>query len=213
MIAKLVAAAAISGMVLLASPMAQATPACAGTVSADGTCHIHDTTAGYRIDIAYPTGYPDQGELATFVTQQRDTFVAWAAETGPASTKELDILPHTYRSRTTESVVLTIGTNTGVRPVTTFRSFTHDVHRGTSITIDNLFAAGAQPLTVLNPIVQRELSSRDIVPTELTMDDYRTFAITDDTVTFFFPQGELLPHSDGPLRIEIPRTELPSLNV
>jgi hypothetical protein len=214
MIAKLIAAGALSAMAMLTCAPAGATAGCAdlgGAVDPDGTCSIHQTSAGFRIDIAYPTGYPDQAPLAEYVGEQRDEFVAWADEIDSPITKELDIVPHVYRSHDTESVLLTIGTNTGVRPVTTFRSFSYDVDRRTPITIDTLFRPGTEPLTVLNRITHRELASRGATARELTLDDYRTFALTDDTVTFFFPQGLLLPHVDGPLTVDVPRTELSSL--
>ncbi|MCV7170804.1 DUF3298 domain-containing protein [Mycobacterium manitobense] len=208
------AAAFVVLAAVLLAPTAAATSACAdlgGAVDPSGTCRIHESTDGYRIDIAYPTGYPDEAPLAEYVDQSRDDFVDWIHEIDAPALKELDMIPHTYRSDSTESVVLTIGTNTGVRPVTTFRSFTYDVDRHTPITIDTLFRPDADPLTVLNPIVQRELTARDAMRKELTLDDYRTFALTDDTVTFFFPQGDLLPHVDGPLEVTVPRTELDSL--
>jgi hypothetical protein len=128
-----------------------------------------------------------------------------------SAAKELDIVPHDYRSDSTETVVLTIGTNTGVRPVTTFRSFTYDVERHTPITINTLFRPDADPLTVLNPILHRELTARGAMPKVLTLDGYSTFALSDDTVTFFFPQGDLLPHVDGPFTIDVPRTQLSSI--
>ncbi|MCZ8382239.1 RsiV family protein [Mycobacterium sp. CPCC 205372] len=208
-------AAVLSAVVILMSPTAGAQTHCAdlgGAVDPAGTCRIHGSAPGYRLDITYPTTYPDEAALAAAIEQERDEFVEWAEDVEGPIQKELDIVPHVHRSGRTESVVLTIGTNTGVRPVTTFRSFTYDTDRHTPITIDTLFKPGAQPLSVLNPIVQRELIARGsgLPDRALPLHDYRTFALTDDTVTFFFPQGVLLPHVDGPLTVDIPRSQISS---
>lgn len=210
-----VAALAVA-LAMLTSPSTTATPHCAdlgGAVDHAGTCRIHGSAPGYRLDIAYPTTYPDEAALAAAIEQERDEFVEWAEDVAGPIQKELDIVPHVYRSGRTESVVLTIGTNTGVHPVTAFRSFTYDVDRHTPITIDTLFRPAAQPLNELNPIMQRELAVRgsDLDDNELELHDYGTFALTDDTVTFFFPQDVLLPHVDGPFTVDIPRSQISSL--
>jgi hypothetical protein len=40
---------------------------------------------------------------------------------------------------------------------------------------------------------------------------YQNFAIADDAVIFFFNQDGLLPHEDGPLEVDVPRTDIASL--
>jgi len=40
--------------------------------------------------------------------------------------------------------------------------------------------------------------------------NYQNCAITDDAVTLFFGQGQILSHADGSFEVSIPRTELAS---
>jgi Protein of unknown function (DUF3298) len=99
--------------------------------------------------------------------------------------------------------------------VTTFESFNYDLNVDAPITFATLFTPGSQPLEVLGPIVHRELDKRGtgaVSLHDLGENAYQNFAITDDVVIFFFfNQDVLLPHQDGPLRVEVPRTELASL--
>jgi hypothetical protein len=63
--------------------------------------------------------------------------------------------------------------------------------------------------------VQREVDKHGgpgaLSLTDLGVDAYQNFAITDDAVIFFFNQDGLLPHQDGPLEVSVPRTELVSM--
>lgn len=132
---------------------------------------------------------------------------------------EFHIIGHSYRSGTsssgTQSLVLVIGTDIGVHPVTTYKAFNYDLGKHAPITYETLFQPGTKPLEVLNPIIQRELDTRGatglVSLDELGAKAYRNFAITDDTVIFFFDQGGLEPHESGPLEVDVPRTELASL--
>ncbi len=40
---------------------------------------------------------------------------------------------------------------------------------------------------------------------------FQNFALTDDAVIFYFGQGQLLGHPQGPLEVSVPRTELASV--
>lgn len=112
-------------------------------------------------------------------------------------------------------MVLDIGSDTGVHPVTTYKALNYDLSKNAPITFDTLFKPGAEPLEVLNPIVQRELDKRSATGllslNDLGVTAYQKFAITDDTVIFFSNQDGLLPHENGPLEVEVPRTELATL--
>jgi hypothetical protein len=72
-----------------------------GTVGPDQTCHVHSDTATYTLDFRFPVDYPDPQALTEFVTQRRDDFVDWAAESMPRSLPyELDIVGKAYHSGT-----------------------------------------------------------------------------------------------------------------
>jgi hypothetical protein len=99
--------------------------------------------------------------------------------------------------------------------VTTYKTLNYYLSKHVAITFDTLFQPGAQPLDVLNPIVQRQLDKRGATGSlslnDLGVKAYQNFAITDDAVTFFFNQDGLLPHEAGPLKVDVPRTELAPL--
>ena len=124
-----------------------------GTVGPDQTCHAHSDTATYTLDFLFPVDYPDQQALTEFVTQRRDDFVDWVAEGPPRSFPyELNIVGHAYRSgragRTHQSLVLDIGSDTGVHPVTTYKAFNYDLSKHAPISFDTLFQPGTEPLGV-----------------------------------------------------------------
>jgi hypothetical protein len=219
----LVAALAAVMLAGYSSPTAVAETACGalgGTVGSGQTCHVNTATAKYTLDFRFPVDYPDQRALTDFLTQRRDDFIDWVADMPSTPLPgELDIIGDAYRSSIppsgTQSVVLSIGNQAGVHPVTTYKSFNYDLSHQAPITFETLFKPGTQPLDVLNPIVQRAIDKHG-GPGALTLNDlgakaYQNFAITDDAVIFFFDQDGLLPHERGPLTVEVPRTELAAL--
>jgi Protein of unknown function (DUF3298) len=212
---KLIAAVVLSAMALFPAT-AGAQTSCdelGGAVEPAGTCHVHGEGPDYRMDLAFPTDYVDEPTLAGYVTQQRDEFLDWVAKFGGASFAELDMGFDDYQSTNTRSAVLTIGRDTGVHPFSTFTTFTYDVTKRAPVTIDTLFKPGSQPLAVLNPIVAPEFEKHGakLRADELTLNDYRSFALTDDTVLFFFDQDWPMDHVSGPLTVTVPRAALPSI--
>jgi hypothetical protein len=190
-----------------------------GTVATDQICHVRSATATYTLDFSFPVDYPDQQALTEFLKRRRDEFVDWVAQQ-PARVRsfpyELNIVGKTYHSGFgTQSLVLDVGADIGVHPVTTFKTFNYDVTKQSPLTFDKLFKRGSNPLQVLNPIVQRELdkhaSAMPSAASRLGVDAYQNFASTDDAVIFFFDQDELLPHEEGPFEVTVTRTELGSI--
>jgi hypothetical protein len=208
-----------------ASPPPGVQSACAtlaGTVDPDQSCHVHVATSSYTLDLRFPVDYPDQQALTDALTQERDGFIDWVAHNplrGRSFPYELDIVGKAYHSGTpaagTQSMVLDIGSDTGVHPVTTDRALNYDLAKQSAITFGTLFKSGTRPLDVLTPIVQREVDehggSGALSLNDLGTKAYRNFAITDDAVIFFFDQDGLLPHEDGPLQVDVPRIDIASL--
>jgi hypothetical protein len=204
-----------------------ATPAagCAelgGAVQADQTCHIETKTATYSIDISYPLGYSDQQAVTDYVTQDRTEFVDFIATLPPRDWPyERGVRPHTFTSGTaasgTQSVVLELYGDSGAHPVTGFHSFNYDVSTHSPITFDAVFKPGANPVAALDPIVQREMDKRwqgyggPAPHNTLGARMYQNFALTDDAVIFYIPQGMWLAEVAGPLQISVPRSELASV--
>jgi hypothetical protein len=205
-----------------ASAASPSAPACAdigGTVvQPDHICRVDSETSHYKLDFEVPFDYPDRPALTDYVKERRDGFIEWVASLQGKSAYALHIIGDSYQSGTpesgTRSVVLTIGTDGGVHPVTSYKAFNYDLNKKTPITFDTLFKPGSEPLAVLNPIVQRAFAKRgeSPVPTsELDAGVYQNFAITDNGVTFFFNQGGPLPHESGPVSVEVPRADIESL--
>lgn len=217
--------AAASASLAPASPAPGVQSACAtlaGTVDPDQSCHLHSATSSYTLDFRFPIDYSDQQALTDALTQERDDFINWVAHNplrGRSFPYELDIIGKAYHSGSpttgTQSMVLDIGSDTGVHPVSTYRALNYDVAKHAPITFDTLFKPGTQPLGVLNQIVQRELDKHGeagpLSLNDLGTKAYHNFAITDDVVTFFFDQDGLLPHEDGPLQVDVPRIDIASL--
>jgi uncharacterized protein DUF3298 len=157
--------------------------------------------------------------LTEALTQARDDFINWDADRVPGpNPHELDIIGQAYHSAApdvaTQSLVLTIGNDAGIHPLTTYRSLNYDVEKHAPITIDTLFKPGTAPLGVLNPIVQRAVDAHGGDESSLNavgIPAYRSFALTDDAVIFFFDQDGLLPHTSGPLTVTVPRTDIAPL--
>lgn len=200
-------------------------PGCAdlgGTVGADQNCRIHTENPTYTIDMSYPLDYPDQQALNDFVTHDRDRFVDFTARTRPRDFPYTHgLTPHTYQSGTstsgTRSVVFEVYDDTGAHPVTGFKSFNYSLGTHTAITLDTLFKPGADPVAVLDPIVQRFMDrhwdgSEGPAPhNTLGAKVYESFAITDAAIIFYIGQGMWLPEVGGPQRVSIPRSALTAL--
>jgi hypothetical protein len=165
------------------------------------------------MDFEFPVDYPDVAPIIDYVAQRRDEFVDWLKQYPvPGGIQSgLHIDGKSYQSASTRSVVLTIGTEGGVHPVTTYKSFNYDIDNNSPITFETLFRPGAQPLGVLNPAVQRELDKRQaegVSAADVGVDAYQNFAITDESLIFFINQDASFPHYVGSLEVPVPRAEL-----
>ena len=211
---------------LSGTPMATAQSACAdlsGVAGSDGICTVHTANSTYTLDITFPNDYPDQQALTAYLTQARDGFVNVSQMPGSYNLPyELDAKGTGYRSGSptggTQSVVFTIWQNVGgAHPQTWYKSFNWDLGKKAPITFDTLFKPGAKPLDVIYPAVEQYLQKQqgliDGVPPDVGLDPtkYQNFALTDDSLIFFFSQGELLAESAGPIEASVPRATVAPL--
>lgn len=208
-----------------AVPAAGAQPGCAqlqGTVGPDQICRVLVEKPSYTLDLSFPNDYPDQAPLVSFLTQMRDGFVNVADNPDAYNLPyELDADGAGYRSGPptggTRSVVFTVWQNLGSAPPLTFyEAFNWDVVKRAPITFDTLFKPGTRPLDVIYPEVNRYLQHQGMiepVPPEDGTDPakYQNFALTDDSLLFFFSQGEMFPDSAGPVQATVPRAAVASL--
>ncbi|WP_158070249.1 esterase [Mycobacterium sp. IS-836] len=202
---------------------AQGQSACAelnGDVGPDNICRVRSTTSTYKIEMTFPLDYPEMPAVAAFLKRDRDEFIDWVARFGPRDGRhrpyQYFVRAKAYRSgkpdARTQSLVLEIDNDTGAanegHPDTTFRAFNFDLVKHVPITFDTLFKPGTKPMDVLNPIVRAEL---DAPSADLDETTYRNFAITDETVIFFFGQNQVVMDHAGPHKVAVPRIELASM--
>lgn len=222
--AALLAAAVVAGST--AAPPAAANTACLelqGAVDADGMCRVQVQNPMYTLDMSFPDDYPDTQPLVAYLTQARDGFVNVATDPDAYNRPyELDAQGVGYRSGPptagTRSVVFTVWQNVGgLHPQTYYQAFNWHVGQKEPITFDTLFRPGTKPLDVIYPAVNRYLQNQqgmvDPVPEGVGLDpaNYQNFALTDDSLTFFFSQGELLTEAAGPLQATVPRAAVAPL--
>jgi hypothetical protein len=215
----------VTAIVLFGSPGVAAAapkPYCddlKGTVTGQ-VCQIQIADPAYNVNISLPSFYPDQKSLEDYVAQTRDAFLSVAKSSAPRDVPyELDITSTPYESaippRGTQSLVLKTYQNAGgAHPQTTYKAFNWDQAYRKPITYDTLWKPDTDPLTVIFPIVQSELQKQtgqqvSIAPSAgLDPVNYQNFAITNDTLIFFFSQGGLLPEAAGPTQVSVPRSAI-----
>src|SRR5262249_30075626 len=157
------------------------------------------------IDLSFPVDYPDQQAVTDYLTRERDGFVNFAQlpPAHPDWPYQLVANGTTYRSGTpasgTQSLVFDMGQDANPHPVAWYKGFNYDLGKHAPITFDTLFKSGTKPLQVLNPIVEAKFGPQPLG--DPGVDAYQNFAITDDAVIFFFGQGQVRSHADGPQQI------------
>jgi hypothetical protein len=169
--------------------------------------------------MSFPNDYPDQQALVKYLNQSRDGFVNVAEDPDAYSLPyELDADGAGYRSGSllpgtgTRSVVFTTYQNVGgAHPQTYYESFNWNLATNAPITFESLFKPGTKPLDVIYPEVNRLLGAEQgqVDPIGKTEGqdpaNYQNFALTDDSLIFFFSQGEMFPESAGPVQVSVPR--------
>ncbi len=193
----------------------------AGVVQADGMCRVQVSDPAYTMDVEFPLNYPDEQAIVDYLTQTRDGFVNVSQTPDSRNLPhEMDVSAESFQSARTQSVVLTLFQDVGsAHPTTWYKSFTYDVGRGRPVTFDTLFASDARPLDAIFPIVQRTLESQTGLADSISPGDgrdpshYQNFAITDDSVIFYFGRAELLPSYAGATSVTVPRNAIPPLQV
>ncbi|BBY43402.1 hypothetical protein A5765_17855 [Mycolicibacterium celeriflavum] len=217
------AVAAVVGVIAASGAGAQT--GCAdlqGTVGPDQICRVHVENPTYTVDLSYPNDYPDQAPLVDYLKKIRDGFINVAQNPDAYNLPyELDAEGIGYRSGPptagTRSVVFTVWQNVGgVRPQTFYQAFNWDVAKKAPITFDTLFKPGTKPLEVIYPEIDQYLQRQGMiepVPPGDGMDpaNYQNFALTDDSLIFFFSQGELFAESAGPVQATVPRAAVAPL--
>jgi hypothetical protein len=223
-----VAAILVAGVLasLAGTSTAAAQSACAdlgGAAGSDGICRVHAANSTYTMDLTFPADYPGQDALTGYLTQTRDGFINVSEMPGSRDLPYvLDANGTGYRSGPpfagTQSMVFEVYQNVGgAHPLTWYKAFNWDVAKRAPITFDTLFKPGTKPLEVISPVIDQELQKQTGVTDSILPGDgldpanYQNFALTDDSVIFFFSQGELLPEAAGATQAAVPRAAVASL--
>jgi hypothetical protein len=219
--------AALVAVAVAANPVvAQAAPKnyCAelkGTQSGT-TCTVSASDPLYTVTISFPTDYYDEKSIADYVNKTRDSFVNAAKGAPGDQPHTLNITSAGYQSlvppRGSKAVVLTTYENLGAaHPRISYQAFNWDQTYRKAITYDTLWQKDADPLPVVVPYVQSELSKKAGQPVTLAPEvafdpaNYQQFAVTGDGVIFFFGQGTLLPEAAGAVQVLVPRSVIDPL--
>lgn len=212
------------GTAILVAPTAGAGPgsctALGGVVQGE-TCRVRASSPAYTIDLAFPLDYPDEQAIVDYLVQTREGFVNVSQTPGLRNRPhEMAVTAESFRSARTRSVVLTLFQDVGsAHPTTWYKTFTYDVGLARPVTFDTLFAPGADPLDAIFPIVRRTLESETGLVGGISPADgrdpahYQNFAVTDDSVVFFFGRAELLPSYAGATSVTLLRNEIPPLKL
>ena len=216
--------ALLAGAIIAAGPAAAAPQSCAdlgGVVQSGAICQVQASQSAYVMDITFPLDYPDEQAILDYLSQTRDGFVNVASTPDARNHPyEMDVVAESLSSAQTRSVVLKLFQDVGsAHPTTWYKAFTYNTVRGVPVTFDTLFAPGADPMKVIFPIVARELESKTGLRGSISPGDgldpshYQNFAITDDSVIFYFGRAELLPSYAGETSVTVPRSSLPALQL
>ncbi|HPX35184.1 MAG TPA: RsiV family protein [Mycobacterium sp.] len=214
------AALLTTGAVLTPAVASAAPNGCAemgGVVENRGTCRVQAQTPTYTMDVRYPVHYADEQAIIDYLTQTKAGFLNLAQTPGARNLPyEMDVTAQSFRSANTRSAVLKLFQAVGsAHPTTWYKSFNFDEKKGQPVTFDTVFPPGA--LQQIFPIVQRELETQTGLTGSISPGDgldpshYQNFAITDDSVIFFFGRAELLPSYADATTVAIPRNEIPAL--
>lgn len=205
------------------SPVASAAPnGCAemgGVVENRGLCHVQAQTPAYTMDVKYPVTYVDEQAIVDYLNQTKAGFLNLAQTPGARNLPyEMDVTAQSFRSAQTRSAVLKLFQDVGsAHPTTWYKAFNFDVNKNQPVTFDTVFPAGA--LQQIFPIVQRELETQTGLTGSISPGDgldpsrYQNFAITDESVIFFFGRAELLPSYADAVSVAVPRSEIPPLQI
>jgi len=194
-----------------------------GTVTG-ATCQVLASDPAYTVDIGFPSDYPDQKAIFDYVKQTRDGFL------NVAKTPDSRPLPYALQTKATEygsavpprgtqSVVLeTYESMGGAHPTTFYKAFNWDQGYRKPITIDNLFRQGTQPFPVIYPMVADQVAKQfggdaESIPAAVGLDPstYQNFAITNDSLIFFFDRGAVLSEAAGAFEVTVPRGPIDSM--
>lgn len=187
---------------------------------------------GMNITIDYPLAYVDHEfvdiTLSEFINAARrdfvNSFIEYGLEYSAVVNWEMNIGYTEYQySEDIVSIQFSIYDFTGgAHGNIRFETFTFDLANQQVLNFEDLFQDEFDPLVSIAPIVQTDLETQlgDMTDSQWITDgtgsnanNYRNFAITEDSLIFFFPPYQVAAYAAGPQSVEIPLADLQAILV
>jgi hypothetical protein len=97
-----------------------------------------------------------------------------------------------------------------------FQTYTFDLAQNRVLALSDLFQPGTDILGTLEPIVQQDLAAQlgEYADTQMiqagtsSLDGYASFAVTPDTLVFYFAPYDVAAYAAGPQTVEIPLAQI-----
>jgi Protein of unknown function (DUF3298) len=192
-------------------------------IDSNQMCHFDASGVYSDITMIFPANYPDEPSILAYLNKMLNEY---GNDSGTATSRtganSLNVTATRYSSGTpqarTQSVILENNQilSTAAHPATWYKSFNYNLATNMPITFDTLFVPGSKPLEAIYPIVQQSIAQQFgptvSVPQDIGMNPavYQNFAITNDSVIFFFDRGAFI----GPLgatKVSVPRAAIASM--
>jgi hypothetical protein len=210
-------------------------------VAQEDTCYSKDgnwmpdtqkctVSVGVHVDVDYPLAmaqYPEAAKtIDAFITDQQKSFMSSYTPdyTLPAHVNDwtMNISNEIYKySDDIQTVVFDISFYTGgAHPNSGYKSFAFDVKKGTELTLQDVFLNGDIPWDTISKLVQDDLTTHladlsDATTIEqgtgINPDNYKNWALTSDSLIFFFDPYQVAAYVAGPQKVEIPFAALHTL--
>ncbi len=188
-------------------------------------------SAGVHVNVDYPlemAQFPAAASVIdAFILDQQKTFIASYTPdyTLPSYTNDwtMNISNELYKySDDIQTVLFDISFYTGgAHPNSGYKSFTFDVKQGKELTLNDVFLNGTVPLDVISKLAQEDLKKQlgdmadpgmlEAGTTATTPDNYKNWALTPNSLVFFFDPYQVAAYAAGPQKVEIPFTTLNGL--
>jgi hypothetical protein len=184
------------------------------------TCRM---SAGVHVDVDYPlemAQYPAAAKVIdAFVLDQQKSFISSYTPDyslpSYANDWTMNITNETYKySEDIQTVVFNISFYTGgAHPNSGYKSFTFDLKNSKELTLNDVFLNGTIPWDTISQLAQDSLKTQlgdmadptFIEPgTGTNPDNYKSWALTPNSLIFFFDPYQVAPYAAGPQKVEIP---------
>jgi hypothetical protein len=186
--------------------------------------------SGVTVNVTYPlelagTGIAEQ-TVDDFLTQTQAQFIqSYAPDFSLPAYANYWSMNITYDlfqfSQDVRSVKLNLSDYTGgAHPNLNFQTFTFDLANQKVLALTDIFQDGVNPWPTLAPIVEQDVTTQlgeAADPqwiqqgTGENPDNYQNFALTPDSLVFFFPPYQVVAYAYGPVTVNIPLAGLSSL--